>query len=194
MLTLRNKGCVHPHLIRFIPEFAPGSIGRAYTYSGPFRVRADIWTTTLGIPPSNPDPVPVTCWTTNMTSKIYLENIKKGIKKRRISRWFQIRWKSFKKVYKKKVISKNVTENCTFCTFTHVRQTCFAYSFSLVHFLKTFSTDWKSAWNSVFFDTFMIKKNFFFRSYYYFFKLWSQMLKKRGAKNQKTYEVNVSKI
>jgi hypothetical protein len=36
------KGCVHPHLIRFRPEFAPGSIGRAYTYSGPFRVRADI--------------------------------------------------------------------------------------------------------------------------------------------------------
>jgi hypothetical protein len=28
--TLRNKGCVHPHLIHFIPEFAPGSIGYAY--------------------------------------------------------------------------------------------------------------------------------------------------------------------
>ncbi len=28
--ALRNKGCVHPHLIRFIPEFAPGSIGCAY--------------------------------------------------------------------------------------------------------------------------------------------------------------------
>jgi hypothetical protein len=33
--TLQNKGCVHPHLIRFIPEFAPGSIGSAYTYIGP---------------------------------------------------------------------------------------------------------------------------------------------------------------
>ncbi len=30
LLTLRNKGCVHPHLIRFIPEFAPSSIGCAY--------------------------------------------------------------------------------------------------------------------------------------------------------------------
>jgi hypothetical protein len=29
----------------------------------------------------------------------------------------------------KKVISKNVTEKCTFFTFTHVRQTCFAYNF-----------------------------------------------------------------
>ncbi len=27
---LENKGCVHPHLIRFIPEFALGSIGCAY--------------------------------------------------------------------------------------------------------------------------------------------------------------------
>ncbi len=29
----------------------------------------------------------------------------------------------------KKIISKNVTEICTFFTFTHVRQTCFAYNF-----------------------------------------------------------------
>ncbi len=31
------------------------------------------------------------------------------------------------------VISKNVTEICTFSTFTHIRQTCFAYNFFLVH-------------------------------------------------------------
>jgi hypothetical protein len=40
---------------------------------------------------------------------------------------------------------KNMTEICTFSTFTHVRQTCFAYNFFLVHFLKTFSTNLKSA-------------------------------------------------
>ncbi len=34
-----------------------------------------------------------------------------GIKKRRISRWFRIRWKRFKKMHQKKVISKNVTES-----------------------------------------------------------------------------------
>jgi hypothetical protein len=45
---------------------SPGSIGCAYTYSGPFRERADIYTTTLGIPPSNPDPVPVTCRTVHL--------------------------------------------------------------------------------------------------------------------------------
>ena len=42
--------------------------------------------------------------------------------------------KSVEKIFQKKVISKNVTEKCTFFTFTHVRQTCFAYNFFLVHF------------------------------------------------------------
>jgi hypothetical protein len=57
-------------------------------------------------------------------------------------------FKSVEKVLKKctkKVISKNVTEKGTFFTFTHVRQTCFAYNFFCVHFLTTFSTDLKSA-------------------------------------------------
>ncbi len=35
----------------------------------------------------------------------------------------------FKKILPKQVIIKNVTEICTFSTFTHVRQTCFAYNF-----------------------------------------------------------------
>jgi hypothetical protein len=41
-------------------------------------------------------------------------------------------------MYKKKVISKTVTEKCTFFTFTDVRQTCFAYNFFLVHFSQLF--------------------------------------------------------
>jgi hypothetical protein len=40
-------------LIRFIPEFAPGSIGSAYTYSGPLS-KAGIWTPLMGISSSNP--------------------------------------------------------------------------------------------------------------------------------------------
>jgi hypothetical protein len=43
--TLQNKGCVHPHLIRFIPEFAPGSIGSVYTYSGPLSKGRNLNTT-----------------------------------------------------------------------------------------------------------------------------------------------------
>jgi hypothetical protein len=41
-------------------------------------------------------------------------------------------------MYKKKVISKNVTEKCTFFTFTHVRQTCFAYNFFWCIFSQLF--------------------------------------------------------
>jgi hypothetical protein len=39
----------------------------------------------------------------------------------------------------KKVISKNVTEKCTFFTYTHVRQTCFAYNFFGAFFRNFFN-------------------------------------------------------
>jgi hypothetical protein len=45
---------------------------------------------------------------------------------------FHADFKSVKKTFKKctkKVISKNMTKICTFSTFTHVHQTCFAYNF-----------------------------------------------------------------
>ncbi len=54
---------------------------------------------------------------------------------------FNSDFESVEKVLKnvpKKVISKNVTEKCTFYTFTHVRQTCFASNFFVVHFLQLF--------------------------------------------------------
>ncbi len=70
--------------------------------------------------------------------------------------------RKFRKNAQKKVICKNVTEICTFVTFTHVRQTCFAYNFFSVHFLTIFSTDLKSAYYSAFFDIFFnLKKKFF---------------------------------
>jgi hypothetical protein len=64
---------------------------------------------------------------------------------------FHADFKSVEKVFKKftkKVLSKTLTEICTFSTFTHVGQTCFAYNF-FVHFFKTFSTYLKSAGNSL---------------------------------------------
>ncbi len=45
--------------------------------------------------------------------------------------------KKFKKMYKKSYKQK-CDENMHFSTFTHLRQTCFAYNFFLVHFFKTF--------------------------------------------------------
>ncbi len=75
----------------------------------------------------------------------FIEKFKMSIKKRRISSWFRIRWKSFEKMHQKKL--------CTFFAFTHVRQT-FQY------FFTNFSTDTKSAWNSAFFNIFFDKKKF----------------------------------
>ncbi len=96
-------------------------------------------------------------------------------------------------MHRKKVISKNVTGICTFFTFTHVRQTCFAYNFFLVHFLTTFSTDWKSAWNSAFFDTFFdfFQKKNFFSHICPFFKLWSQTRKKQLKKSKNVFNKGV---
>ncbi len=94
----------------------------------------------------------------------FFEKIEKSVKKRRISRWFRIRWKSYEKMHQKKVISKtsltNMSKSEKSAFFRHV----FAYNFFLVHFFKTFSTDLKSAWNSAFLDTFFdfVQKNFFF--------------------------------
>ncbi len=61
--------------------------------------------------------------------------------------------KVLKKCTKKKLLAKTWRINALFFTFTHVRQTCFAYNFFLVHFFTTFLTDSKSAWISAFFDT-----------------------------------------
>ena len=78
-------------------------------------------------------------------------------------------FESVEKVLKKstkKVISKNMTEICTFFTFTHVRQTCFAYNFFLVHFLTTFQRIQNQREILRFLTPFLIiSKQFFFRSY-----------------------------
>jgi hypothetical protein len=100
---------------------------------------------------------------TFMTLKKNLKKIEKVIKKRRISGWFQIRWKIFYKMHQKKFLAKR-DENMHFFTFTHVSQTCFAYNFLWI-FIKTFSTDLKSAWNSASFGPFSIFQPNFFRSF-----------------------------
>ncbi len=73
-----------------------------------------------------------------MTLKIFFVKKSKQVSK---NAEFHADFKSVKKVLKKctkKVISKNVTEKCTFFTFTHVRQTCFAYTYFLCILLQLF--------------------------------------------------------
>ncbi len=102
--------------------------------------------------------------------------------KRRISRWFRIRWKCFEKMNPKKVISKNVMEICTFFTFTHVCQTCFASNFFWFIFLRLFQRIRNQRDNLRFLISYLKKKNW--GHIITFCKLWSQM-GKNSSKNQK---------
>ncbi len=62
--------------------------------------------------------------------KVFCKKIKKRYKKRRISRWFQFRWKSCKKMHKKKVISKKVWR-----TWVKSEKRAFSITFLLITFL-----------------------------------------------------------
>jgi hypothetical protein len=110
----------------------------------------------------------------------FCEKNQKGINKRIILCRFQICWKSFKKIYKKKVINKNVMEICTFSTFTHVRQTCFAYNFFGAFFKNLFNgfeINMKFCAFDAFFDCFSKK---FLKVILVLFQTWSQTSKKRS--------------
>jgi hypothetical protein len=74
-------------------------------------------------------------------------------------------------MYQKKVISKNVT-------FTHVRQTCFAYNFFLCIFSQLFQREIQRI-----LTPFLIKKKL---------SNFEAKRARNSSKNQKTYLVNVS--
>ncbi len=95
----------------------------------------------------------------------------------------------------KKVISKNVTEICTFFTFTHVRQTCFACNFFLCIFLKLFQrirSQREILRFLISFSIFLQKR--FLGVILALFANFEAKCAKNGSKNQKTYFVNVSQI
>ncbi len=95
---------------------------------------------------------------------------------------------SLKKCWKnahKKVITKNVTEICTFFTFIHVRKICFAYNFFgafFNNFFNGFEINVKFCVFDTFFDFF--KKQFYLGHINTFFKLWSLTRKKQLKKSK----------
>jgi hypothetical protein len=90
-------------------------------------------------------------------------------------------------------MSKNVTEKCTFFTFTHVRQTCFASNFLLVHFLQLFQRIRNQREILRLLTPFLIfSKKIFFYVTLVLFSNFEANCAKNGSKNQKTYFVNVS--
>ncbi len=89
------------------------------------------------------------------------KNLVEKSKKVSKSTEFNADFKSAETVLKnvpKKVISRIGTKICTFSTFTHVRQTCFACNFFCKLF-KTFPMDLKSALNSAFLIPLLIFSN-----------------------------------
>ncbi len=123
--------------------------------------------------------------------KIWLEKnlkkFKKDIKKCRISRWFQIRWKSFKKWTQKKLLTKQIWWTwvkvhfylCMFMKFVWL------ITFFVWIFLKLFQQIWNQREILRFLTSFLIISIFFFCHISTFFKFWSQLRKKRLKKLKK---------
>jgi hypothetical protein len=123
---------------------------------------------------------------TNMTWNFFFFKSKKGGNKRRISRWFRIRWNRFEKMHPKKVISKNVTEICIFFTLTHVRQTCFACNFFWWILLQLFQRIRNQREIMRFLISFLIFcKKKFLGVILAFFANFEAKCAKNGSKNQK---------
>jgi hypothetical protein len=112
------------------------------------------------------------------------------IKKRRISRWFRIRCKSFEKMNPKKVISKNVKEICTFSLLLMFVKLVLLVTFFWCIFYNFFS-GFEIRVKFCVFDVFFDKKKKF-GVILALFANFEAKCAKNGAKNQKTYFVNVS--
>jgi hypothetical protein len=84
-----------------------------------------------------------------------------------------------------------MTEICTIFTFTHVRQTCFAYNFFWCIFLKFFQLIQNQR------EILRVLISFFFQKFLYFghsstFENFEVKRAKNGSRKIKTYLVNVS--
>ncbi len=95
-------------------------------------------------------------------------------------------------MHPKKFISKNVTEICTFFTFTYVRQTCFACNFFLCIFLQLFQRTRNQREILRFLMSFLKKKNL--GSYQHFLQTFKPNAQKTAQKIKKPNFVNVSQI
>ncbi len=110
-----------------------------------------------------------------------------GIKKRRISLWFWIRWKILMKCTQKNLLAKMWRKYALFSLLLMFVKLVLLVTFVWGISFTTFSTDSKSAWNSAFFDIFFcnfMSKFFFLGHIRTFCKLWSQMRKKRLKKSK----------
>ncbi len=95
--------------------------------------------------------------------------------------------KVLKKCTQKKLVAKTWRKNALFYLLLMFVKLVLLITF-FMHFLTTFPTDSKSAWNSAFFDTFLIGlKKKILGHISTFFKLWSQTCKKRLKKSKNVF-------
>ncbi len=121
--------------------------------------------------------------------KNFFEKIEKGVKKRRISRWFRIRWKNCEKMHQKKVISKTSLTNISKSEKNAFFRQVFAHNFFWYIFSKLFQRIRNQREILRFLTPFPIfSKNIFFLCFIStFFKLWLQMRRKRLKKTENLF-------
>ncbi len=95
--------------------------------------------------------------------KIFIKKFNMGIKKRRISRWFRIRWKSLEKSTQKNLLAKTWGKYALFSLLLMFVKLALLVTFFWCIFLQLFQRIWNQREILRFFISFLIfvKKNFF---------------------------------
>ncbi len=118
--------------------------------------------------------------------KFFFQKIKKGVKKRRISRWFRIRWKSCEKMHQQ-----------VWRTWVKVNKVHFSVTLLLIIFFGTFFQNFSNGFEisvkfCVFWHLFWFCHKIFFMSYLYFFRTLTANAQETAQKNGKSFFMNVS--
>ncbi len=115
-----------------------------------------------------------------------MKKSKKGVKKRRMSRWFRIRWKSFEKVYQKKLLAKTWRKNALFSLLLMFVKLVLLITFFWCIFSQFFQRIRNQREILRFKTPFLIFQTKFILGHIStFFELWSQMRKKTAQKIKK---------
>ncbi len=126
--------------------------------------------------------------------KFFSKKFNMSIKKRRISRWFRIHWKSFEKMHPKKLLAKTWRKYALFSLLLMFVKLDLLVTFFWCIFYNVFN-GFEISVKFCFFNIFLIFcQKIFFGVILALFANFEAKCAKNGSKNQKTYFVNVSQI
>ncbi len=123
--------------------------------------------------------------------KIFFWKNRKRCQKRRI-RWFRIRWKSFEKMYQKKLLAKTWRKNALFSLLLMFVKLVLLIIFFWCIFSQLFQRIRNQREILRFWHLFRLKKKKKFKVILVLFSNFEAKCAKNGSKNQKMYFVNVS--